>query len=230
MKARRAVVLVSGGLDSAVAATIAKCERFELYALTFQYGQRNERELESAKKVADALRVKEHKILTVPLDAFGQSALTDKKIPVPKQRSKQEIGTGVPVTYVPGRNTVFVAMGLAYAESVGAEAVFIGAHALDYSGYPDCRPEYFEKWNELAKLATKQAIEGAPAKIVAPLVQWTKSKIVETGHDLKAPMKHTWSCYESGPAPCGKCDACQIRAEAFARAGIPDPALATLKP
>jgi 7-cyano-7-deazaguanine synthase len=229
LKGRRAVVLLSGGLDSAVAATIAKCERYELYALTFQYGQRNERELEAAKKVADALRVKEHKVLPVPLDAFGQSALTSAKIAVPKNRSKAEIGQGIPQTYVPGRNTIFLALGLAYAESLGAEALFIGAHALDYSGYPDCRPEYFERWNELAKIATKQAVEGEPTKILAPLVQWTKAKIVETGHDLKAPMKHTWSCYESGPAPCGACDACQIRREAFLQAGIPDPALATLK-
>lgn len=230
MKGRRAVVLVSGGLDSAVAATVAKCERYELYVLTVDYGQRNRKEIEAAKKVADALRAKEHKILEVPLKEFGASALTDKKIPVPKNRSKEEIGKGVPSTYVPARNTVFLALGLAYAEAVDAQAVFIGAHALDYSGYPDCRPEFFEKFNELAKLATKAGIEGDAPKILAPLVGWTKAKIVETGHDLKAPMKHTWSCYEGGAHPCGTCDSCQIRRDAFAQAGFPDPALATTTP
>lgn len=222
------MVLLSGGLDSAVAATIAKCERYDLFALTFDYGQRNrQREIPAAKKVADSLRVKEHKVLELPLDALGGSALTDKKVPVPKNRAKEEIGKGIPVTYVPGRNTIFLSLALAYAETVEADAIVIGAHALDYSGYPDCRPEYFEKFAELAALATKQGVEGQAPKIMAPLVGWTKAKIVETGNDLQAPMKYTWSCYETSSTPCGACDACQLRREAFLQAGVPDPAAAS---
>lgn len=223
LKDRRAVVLLSGGLDSAVAATIAKCERYDLYALTFDYGQRHKKEIEAAKAVGHSLRVKDHRVLKVPLDAFGASALTDEKIHVPKNRSMDEIGTGIPSTYVPARNTIFLAFGLAYAETVGANAVFIGAHALDYSGYPDCRPEYFEAYNDLAKLATKATVEGRSIKIHAPLVGWNKTKIVETGIDLKAPLQLTWSCYEGGSAACGFCDSCLLRLRAFAEAGVKDP-------
>lgn len=225
MRGRRAVVLLSGGLDSAVAGTIAKCERYDLHALTFDYGQRHQKELEAAKRVAKALRVKEHKVLRIPLDALGGSALTDKKISVPKNRSIQEIGTGIPSTYVPARNTVFLAFGLAYAETVEADAIFIGAHALDYSGYPDCRPEYFEKFSELAQLATKQGVDGQAPRVHAPLVGWNKAKIVQTGIDLKAPLKDTWSCYEDGSSPCGACDSCVLRAHAFSQVGTPDPSL-----
>ncbi len=225
MRGRRAVVLISGGLDSAVAATLAKCERFDLYALTFDYGQRNAaREIEAAKQIADALRVKEHKVIKIPLDLWGGSALTDKKIDVPKNRTRAEIGKGIPTTYVPGRNTIFLAFALSYAEAVQANSIFIGAHAVDYSGYPDCRPEYFEKFDELARLATKTGVEGEPINVAAPLVAWDKAKIIETGLDLKAPLKFTWSCYEDGSTPCGTCDACQIRRDAFARVGVSDPA------
>ena len=227
MKGRKAVVLLSGGLDSAVAGTIAKCERYDIYALTFDYGQRNQHELDAAKRVAEALRAKEHKILTLPLGQWGGSALTDKALAVPKGRTKQEIGAGIPATYVPARNTVFLSLGLSYAEAIGAGYVFIGAHQVDYSGYPDCRPEYFEKFQELVALATKTGVEGEPIKIKTPLLGWSKAKIVETGIDLKAPMKHTWSCYEDGPAPCGQCDACQIRRDAFAATGTKDPAFVT---
>lgn len=223
MKDRRAVVLLSGGLDSAVAATIAKCERYDLYALTFDYGQRHKKEIEAAKAVGHALRVKDHRVLRVPLDVFGGSALTDARILVPKNRPMEEIGAGIPATYVPARNTIFLSFGLAYAETVGANAVFIGAHALDYSGYPDCRPEYFEAFNELAKLATKATVEGRSIRIHAPLVGWDKTKIVETGVDLKAPLQLTWSCYEGGAAACGVCDSCQLRIRAFAGAGVKDP-------
>jgi 7-cyano-7-deazaguanine synthase len=215
--------LISGGLDSAVAATIAKCERFDIYALTFDYGQRHKKEIEAAKAVASSLRAKEHKFLKLPLDQFGGSALTDAKIPVPKGRSLAEMGSGIPSTYVPARNTIFLALGIAYAETVNATAVFIGAHALDYSGYPDCRPEYFEAFNELAKLATKAGVEGKPIKIHAPLVGWNKTKIIETGVDLKAPFGATWSCYEGGDEACGACDSCQLRQRAFLEAGVTDP-------
>lgn len=223
MKDRKAVVLLSGGLDSAVVGTIAKCERFDIHALTIDYGQRHVKEIEAAKAVANALRAKEHKVIKVPLDAFGASALTDPKMPVPKNRSMAEIGHGIPSTYVPARNTVFLALGLSYAESIGAHAVFIGAHALDYSGYPDCRPEYFEAFNELAKLATRAGTDEKPIKVHAPLVGWTKTKIVETGLDLKAPMNLSWSCYEGGAEACGECDSCQLRLRAFAELGAKDP-------
>lgn len=224
MKDRKAVVLISGGLDSAVVATIAKCERYDLYALTVDYGQRHQKEIEAARAVAQSLRAKQHKIFTVPLHEFGGSALTDGKIPVPKGRSMAEIAVGIPSTYVPARNTVLLSLALAYAETVGAGAVFIGAHSLDYSGYPDCRPEYFDAFNALAKLATKSGVEGNPIRIHAPLVGWTKTKIVETGLDLKAPLKLTWSCYEGGEAACGECDSCQLRLRAFAETGVADPA------
>ena len=223
MKDRRAVVLLSGGLDSAVAATIAKCERYDIYALTFDYGQRHKKEIEAAKSIAESLRAKEHKIIPVPLGEFGGSALTDPRMAVPKGRTMAEIGSGIPTTYVPARNTVFISLGLAYAESIGANAVFIGAHALDYSGYPDCRPEYFDAWNELTKLATKIGVDGKPIRIHAPLVGWTKTKIVETGLDLQAPMGRSWSCYEGGEKACGVCDSCQLRLRAFAEAGAKDP-------
>lgn len=226
-KPRRAVALVSGGLDSSVAATIAKCERYDVHALTFDYGQRNLAELEAAKRVVQALRVKEHRILNIPLGDLGASALTDPKMDVPKNRSRAEIGKGVPVTYVPARNTVFLAFGIALAESIEAQAVFIGAHTMDYSGYPDCRPEYFDAFNDLVKLGTRGGVEGDPIKVIAPLLGWTKAKVVETGRDLKAPMKHTWSCYEAGPKPCGACDSCILRRQAFEKAGMSDPAEAT---
>lgn len=225
MKGRRAVVLLSGGLDSAVAATIAKCERYDLYALSFDYGQRNrDRELAAARAVADALRVKEHHVLPLPLSSLGGSALTDAKIAVPKHRKREEMAASIPSTYVPARNTIFLSLALSYAEILKADSIFIGAHALDYSGYPDCRPEYFEAFSALAKLATKQGVEGNAPKILAPLVGWTKAKIIETGFDLQAPLKHTWSCYEAGPAPCGACDACLLRRDAFLQTGHPDPA------
>jgi 7-cyano-7-deazaguanine synthase len=217
---------MSGGLYSAVTATIAKCERLDLYILTFDYGQRNRREIEAAKQIAHSLRAKEHKILPVPLAEWGGSALTDANRAVPKGRSKKEMESGIPDTYVPARNTVFLALGLSYAEAIGADSVFIGAHQVDYSGYPDCRPEYFEKFQELVGVGTKRGVEGNPIRIVTPLLGWSKAKIVETGHDLKAPMKHAWSCYEGGPEPCGDCDSCRIRADAFAQAGLKDPALA----
>jgi 7-cyano-7-deazaguanine synthase len=230
MKDRRAVVLLSGGLDSAVAATIAKCERYDLHALTIDYGQRHKKEIEAAKAIASSLRAKEHKILQIPLSEFGKSALTDPKMEVPKGRTMAEIGQGVPTTYVPARNTVFLGLALAYAESIGANAIFIGAHALDYSGYPDCRPEYFEAWNELAKLATKVGVDGKSIRIHAPLVGWTKTKIVETGLDLQAPMAKSWSCYEGGEKACGVCDSCQLRLRAFAEAGAKDPLEYAIQP
>lgn len=220
---RRAVVLISGGLDSAVVGTIAKCERYDLFCLTVEYGQRHAKEIEHAKKVADALRVEEHKIIKVPLKELATSALTDDDVDVPKDRTDEEIGADIPPTYVPARNSVLLSLALAYAETVEADAVFIGAHAQDYSGYPDCRPEFIEAFQGVAEVATKQAVEGKPPKVFAPLIEWDKVKILETGVDLRAPIKFTWSCYEDGDEQCGRCDACRIRRRAFEAAGVEDP-------
>lgn len=223
MRNRRAVVLLSGGLDSAVVGTIAKCERYDLFCLTVDYGQRHAKELKHAQKVSEALRAEEHRVIKVPLGELAASALTDDEIDVPKDRSDEEIGADIPDTYVPARNTVLLALALAYAESVEADAVFIGAHSQDYSGYPDCRPEFIEAFQEVAQVATKQAVDGKPPKVFAPLLQWDKVKILETGIDLRAPIKHTWSCYEEGEKQCGRCDACRIRRRAFEAVGMDDP-------
>ncbi len=220
---RRAVVLISGGLDSAVVGTIAKCERYDLFCLTVEYGQRHAKEVEHARQVANALRVEEHKVIQVPLNELAKSALTDEEIDVPKDRSDEEIGADIPSTYVPARNTVLLSLALAYAETVEADAVFIGAHSEDYSGYPDCRPEFIEAFQEVADVATKQAVDGKPPKVFAPLLDWDKVKILETGMDLRAPIKFTWSCYEDGDQQCGRCDACRIRRRAFEAAGVDDP-------
>ncbi len=221
---KKAVVLLSGGLDSCVSATMARCEGYRLYALSFDYGQRHGVELERAAKVADALRVEEHRVLKIPLGELGGSALTDESVAVPDAGS--EIGSDIPVTYVPGRNTIFLSFALAYAEVVGAKAVFIGANALDYSGYPDCRPEYFEAFQAMADVATKQAVEGGKVWINAPLLEMTKAQIVKQGMDLNAPLQHTWSCYR-GPdnegAACGTCESCVLRRRGFEEAGSKDP-------
>jgi 7-cyano-7-deazaguanine synthase len=223
MRNRAAVVLLSGGLDSAVVGTIAKCERYELYCLTVDYGQRHAKELEAAARVAESLRAKEHKVIKLPLEAVARSALTHDDIEVPKDRTDDEIATGIPDTYVPARNAILLSLALAYAETVEADAIFIGAHAVDYSGYPDCRPEFIEAFQAVAKVATKRAVEGRPPKIFAPLLQWDKVRIIETGYDLRAPIKHSWSCYEDGDVQCGRCDACRIRRRSFEASGRTDP-------
>lgn len=223
---KKAICLVSGGLDSCVAATIAKCEGYDVHALTFDYGQRHARELEAAKAVCKALRVKEHKVLKLPLDAFGGSALTDKTIAVPLGRTQPEISTGIPPTYVPARNTVFLSLALAYAEACGADAVFIGANAIDYSGYPDCRPAFFDAFEKAASLGTRRGVEGNPVRFFAPLIEWKKAEIVRNGMNLNAPLQATWSCYvgwEGAKEQCGECDSCLLRRKGFAEAGVEDP-------
>lgn len=221
---KRAVVLLSGGLDSCVTGTIAKCEGYGIYALTVDYGQRHRQELKAAENVAKHLRVQEHKTVKVDLTAFGGSALTDEAIEVPVDQDPQAAEqTGIPVTYVPARNTIFIALALAYAETIEAQSVFIGANAVDYSGYPDCRPEYIEAMNSVAQLATKQAVEGKGVKLHAPLLEWSKSRIVQEGVNLRAPMKHSWSCYKEGEKACGRCDACTLRLKGFKEAGMEDP-------
>ncbi len=219
-----AVVLLSGGMDSATVLAIAKAEGFTLYALSFRYGQRHAAELDAAKRVADAAGHVEHRIVTVDLRLFGGSALTDDAIRVPK-----DLGDGgIPVTYVPARNTIFLSFALAWAETLGASDVFIGVNALDYGGYPDCRPEYLRAYERMASLATGAAVEGRQhLQIHAPLIELTKAQIIQRGLELGVDFSLTWSCYDPAPSghPCHSCAACQLRAQGFAAVGIHDPAL-----
>lgn len=215
----KAVCLLSGGMDSCVTAAIAKSMGHDIYAITFDYGQRNHREIESAVKVALSLGAKEHKIINADLRTFGGSALTDD-IEVPEFEKERK---GIPPTYVPARNTIFLSYGLAYAEALDADAVFIGANAVDYSGYPDCRKEYIEAYQRVADLGTKRGVEGNPVKIVAPVMGMSKGDIVKKGIELGAPFEHTWSCYKNEGKACGKCDSCILRLKGFEEAGVKDP-------
>lgn len=220
---KRAVVLLSGGLDSTVAAAIAKERGFELHALSFDYGQRHKRELDSARAVAKALGAASHTVMTVPIAAYGGSALTDERIAVPTGRDEAAMGADIPVTYVPARNIVFLSLALGLAEARDAEAVFIGANALDYSGYPDCRPEFFAAFEEVARRGTKRGVEGKPFSVQVPLQHMTKADIVREGLRLKAPLDLTWSCYQGGEKACGVCDSCALRLKGFREAGATDP-------
>ena len=223
-----AVVLLSGGLDSTTTLAIAKSEGFTPYALSFRYGQRHSVELDSAKRVAQALGVAEHVIADIDLRRFGGSALTSD-IAVPKSRSLEAMGEGIPVTYVPARNTVFLSFALAWAEVLGSSDIFIGVNALDYSGYPDCRPEYIAAYEQMANLATAAGVEGRQRlKIHAPLIRLTKAQIIQRGTALGVDYALTSSCYDPGAdgRPCGACDSCLLRAKGFAEAGLPDPLLA----
>jgi 7-cyano-7-deazaguanine synthase len=220
-----AVVLLSGGLDSATTLAIARSQGYETYALSFAYGQRHSRELDSVSRVAAALGAKNRLVLTLDLRAIGGSALTGD-LAVPKSRTAGEIAVGIPVTYVPARNTIFLAHALAWAEVLGAEDVFIGANVVDYSGYPDCRPEYLQAFERLADLATKAGVEGKSRfRIHAPLIRMTKAEIIRTGHALGVDFSLTWSCYEptADGRPCGLCDSCTLRKKGFAEAGLTDP-------
>jgi 7-cyano-7-deazaguanine synthase len=221
----KAVVLVSGGLDSTTVLAIARAEGFECYALSFAYGQRHAWELECARKVAAALGAKAHKTATVDLRAFGGSALTDD-LAVPKNRAAGEIAEGIPITYVPARNTIFLSFALAWAEVLGASDIFLGVNALDYSGYPDCRPEYIEAYERMARLATKAGVEGRQElKIHAPLIALTKAQIIQKGLELGVDYGMTSSCYDPSPEglPCGACDSCLLRQKGFRENGLSDP-------
>ncbi len=222
----RAVILLSGGLDSATVLAIAKSEGYECHALSFHYGQRHETELEAAKQIARQSGAARHQIIEIDLRAFGGSALTGD-LAVPKGRSLEEMGGGIPVTYVPARNTIFLSYALAWAEVLGASAIFIGVNALDYSGYPDCRPEYIAAFERMAQLATKAGVEGKQhLKIHAPLLPLTKREIIARGLALGMDYALTRSCYDpsfSGEA-CGECDSCQLRLKGFRENGIEDPA------
>jgi 7-cyano-7-deazaguanine synthase len=222
---KKAVVLLSGGLDSTTVLAIAKSADYAVYAMSFRYGQRHAIELESAKRVAEALGVEKHLIVDIDLRAIGGSALTDE-IEVPKERSTEAMNSGIPVTYVPARNTVFLSFALAWAETLDAADIFIGVNALDYSGYPDCRPEYIEAYERMANLATKAGVEGTlKLKIHTPLISMTKAQIIETGLSLGVDYSLTHSCYDptAQGLACGTCDSCLLRLKGFAEANARDP-------
>jgi 7-cyano-7-deazaguanine synthase len=221
---KRAVVLLSGGLDSTTTLAIAIAEGYEAYALSFDYGQRHQIEIEAAHRVASSLGAKEHRVAKIDLRIFGGSALTDN-VDVPKQRSEAEIVRGIPVTYVPARNTIFLAYALAWAEVISADHIFLGVNAIDYSGYPDCRPQFIKAFQTLANVGTKAGIEGARLEIHAPLITLSKSEIIGKASELGVDLSLTHSCYDPSPEglACGKCDSCLLRLKGFREAGINDP-------
>lgn len=225
-KNRRAVVLVSGGLDSATTLAIARGDGFDCFALSFDYGQRHRYELDAARQVCSALGATRHVVFSLDLRPFGGSALTDD-IPVPKDRSDDQMSAGIPITYVPARNTVFLSVALGWAETLGASDVFVGVNAVDYSGYPDCRPEFIAAFERLANLATKSGVEGTVDwKVHTPLIELTKAEIIRRGIALGVDYSRTHSCYdpdEQGRS-CGHCDSCLLRLKGFSEAGFPDPA------
>jgi 7-cyano-7-deazaguanine synthase len=223
---KKAVVLLSGGLDSTTTLAIARQQGYACYALTFRYGQRHAHEIGAARRIANAASVAEHAIVEFDLHRFGGSALTDD-IAVPKGRSPEAMSTGIPVTYVPARNTIFLSFALAWAETLGADDIFIGVNALDYSGYPDCRPEYIAAYQRMANLATKAGVEGNQhVTIHTPLIAMTKAEIIRRGMALGVDYSQTTTCYDPAPdgAACGRCDACLLRLKGFAEAGLTDPA------
>ena len=215
----KAVVLLSGGLDSATTAAIAIAEGYQVIALSFRYGQRHEKELVAAKKIAEALGIKEHFIREIDLSQWGGSSLTDQSMPIPQEGLEPDI---IPSTYVPGRNTVFMAIALSLAEAKNAQAIYLGINAVDYSGYPDCRPEYLAAYQKLANLSSKAGVEGNAPQLIAPLVKDSKLDIVRRALELNVPIADTWSCYQGGAIPCGLCDSCRIRDRALIEAGRSD--------
>ena len=217
---KKAVILVSGGLDSATCLAIAKDRGFECYALSFDYGQRSDSELDAAKRVSASLGVVDHKVISLGMDQLGGSALTDDSIDVPEEET-----TGIPVTYVPVRNTVFLSYGLAWAEVLDADAIFIGVNSLDYSGYPDCRPEFIDAFAAMMNLATKKGVEGGRIDLETPLIDLSKAEIIKTGTRLGVDFSQTVSCYQadSKGRACGVCDSCRFRKQGFDQAELPDP-------
>lgn len=226
MSGPKAVVLLSGGMDSTTVAAIARSRGFDVHALTFRYGQRHQAEVEAARQVAERLGVRSHEVLDIDLRAFGGSALTGD-LEVPKDRPLDEMGHGIPSTYVPARNTIFLAFALGWSEVLGASDIFLGANALDYSGYPDCRPEFIQAFQTMANLATRAGVEGGrKLTIHAPLLALSKREIIEQGLALGVDYAITRTCYDPSPegAACGRCDACQLRLKGFREVGIEDPA------
>ena len=219
----KAVILLSGGLDSSTVLYQAKADGCECYALSFDYQQRHRRELQSAKAIAQSAGIKEHRVVSFDLRQWGGSALTDNDLDLPEHRSLVEMSQNIPITYVPARNTIFLSFGLSYAEAIGAQRVYVGVNALDYSGYPDCRPDYIQAMQKVFELGTKQGREGEPIEIVTPLINLKKTAIIELGNQLGVPWEQTWSCYAGDDASCGVCDSCQLRLAAFAELGLEDP-------
>jgi 7-cyano-7-deazaguanine synthase len=219
----KAVILLSGGLDSSTILYQAKADGCECYSMSFDYQQRHRRELQSALLVAQKAGVVQHQVVNFDLRQWGGSALTDDAIALPQERSLEEMSQNIPVTYVPARNTIFLSFALAYAEAIAAERVYIGVNALDYSGYPDCRPDYIQAMQEVFRLGTRQGREGQPIQIIAPLLDLKKTEIIQLGNKLDVPWELTWSCYAGGDAACGVCDSCRLRLAAFKELGLVDP-------
>ena len=219
----KAVILLSGGLDSSTVLYQAASDGCQCYAISFDYQQRHRRELEAASAIAHCAGVLDHQVMSFDLRALGGSALTDDKIDLPQERSVSEMAQNIPVTYVPARNTIFLSFALAYAETLSAERIYIGVNALDYSGYPDCRPDYIQAMQEVFRLGTKQGREKQASEIFAPLIHLKKTEIIQLGNQLGVPWEKTWSCYAGGSSACGVCDSCQLRLAAFAELGLQDP-------
>jgi len=220
---KKAVCLLSGGIDSCVTTYIAKSKGYEVFPLSFNYGQRHKKEIECTKKIAELVKAKKHVIFNINLDKFGGSSLVNKKLKPEINRKIDEIGKKIPSTYVPARNTVFLSIALAYAETIDADAIFIGVTATDYSGYPDCRPEYIEAFQKMVNLATKKCIEGNSILIKTPLLNLSKAEIIKKGKKLGVPFDKTWSCYIGKKLACGRCDSCILRLKGFKEAGLKDP-------
>ncbi|MCC3442560.1 MULTISPECIES: 7-cyano-7-deazaguanine synthase QueC [unclassified Microcoleus] len=219
----KAVILLSGGLDSSTVLYQAKADGCECYAISFDYQQRHRRELESARAIALSAQVKVHQVVNFDLTQWGGSALTDNQIELPIDRNLAEMSQNIPVTYVPARNTIFLSFALAYAETLGAQRIYIGVNALDYSGYPDCRLDYIQAMQEVFRLGTKQGREGEAIKIFTPLIELKKTEIIQLGNKLGVPWTQTWSCYSGGESACGVCDSCRLRLAAFDELGLKDP-------
>lgn len=219
----KAVILLSGGLDSSTVLYQAKADGCQCYAISFDYQQRHRKELESARKIAESAGVVEHQVVTFDLTLWGGSALTDNRVNLPSDRSVEKMAESIPITYVPARNTIFLSFALAYAEALSANRVYIGVNALDYSGYPDCRPDYIQAMQEVFRLGTKQGREGESITIESPLIHLKKTEIIQLGNQLGVPWEYTWSCYAGEAKACGICDSCRLRLAAFADLGLTDP-------
>lgn len=218
-----AVVLLSGGLDSSTVLAIARERGYDVTALTFDYGQKHKRELNSARRIAKHFKVKEHIVVPLDLGRLLRSSLTTKSMDIPQGRTRKEVSSGIPSTYVPSRNIIFLSIAASIAESMGADAVFIAANSVDFSGYPDCTPEFIQAFQRALEVGTKAGKEGRGVKVEAPMLRMPKSDIVKEAVRLKVPLELTWSCYRGGAKACGRCDSCLLRLEGFARAGVEDP-------
>jgi len=219
----KAVVLLSGGLDSSTVLYQAKADGYECYAISFDYQQRHHRELKSAAAIAHSAGVQEHQVVNFDLRQWGGSALTDDRLDLPENRSLEQMSQNIPITYVPARNTIFLSFALSYAEAIAAQALYLGVNALDYSGYPDCRPDYIQAMQQVFDLGTKQGREGESIRIITPLINLKKTAIIELGNQLGVPWEKTWSCYAGSDVACGVCDSCQLRLAAFTELGLKDP-------